>query len=340
MPNAIIESVASYLPSEILTNEALAADIGVWTADEIYRKTGILCRHIAAPDQCASDLAVEAAKRLFAKTSCDPAAIDFVLFCTQSPDYYLPTSACLIQERLGLPRHCGALDFNQGCSGYVMGLSLAKGLIESGQARRVLLLTAETYSKYIHPQDPSVRTLFGDAAAATLIGAAETDAGLGDFIFGTDGRGGKNLIVQTGGHRNPRAGVSAEETTDREGNARGAEHLFMNGPEIFRFAVTEVPRTVTGLLAKACLTLEDLDYLILHQANQYMLDQLVKRIGIARDKAPYEFQDVGNTVSSTIPIVIERLLDQGRLSVGQRLMLVGFGVGYSWAGCIVQWQSE
>ena len=203
---AAVKAVASYLPPGLLTNEHLAGEFGDWDAAKILEKTGIARRHVAAEDECASDLGVEAARRLFASGACTASDVDFLLFCTQSPDYFLPTTSCLMQERLGLRTDCGALDFNQGCSGYVYGLALAKGLVESGAARNVLLVTAETYSKFINPHDRGVRTIFGDGAAATLVAGVESDEELlGPFVFGTDGRGACNLIVPSGGARRPGA---------------------------------------------------------------------------------------------------------------------------------------
>lgn len=339
MKKAVIEHIVSYLPERRMDNEDLVAQIKCWTADEIYRKTGFLQRHIANPEECASDLAFRAAKKLFQRQKGLAEEVDFLLFCTQSPDYFLPTTACLLQERLGLGRHCGALDFNLGCSGYVYGLSLAKGLIESGQAKCVLLLTGETYSKFIHPLDRSVCTLFGDGATATIVRMVEhAAAGIGEFIFGTDGRGGGNLIVPAGGARKPRSEATAVETVDEDGNVRSQDNLYMNGREVFRFAIQTVPEAINRLLIKSGLCQDDVDWLVLHQATRYMLDELLRKTRWPRTKVPYEFEDVGNTVSSTIPIVLERLIAQGRLQTGHRVFLVGFGVGYSWGGCLVQWR--
>lgn len=344
MPDALIAAIASHLPEQTLTNETLAERHGSWTAEQIMQKVGIRERRIAAPEECASDLAVKAVQRLFEEGRLTPGEVDYVLYCTQSPDYLLPTTACLLQKRLGLPRSCGALDFNLGCSGFVYGLSLAKGLVASGQARCILLVTAETYSKFIHPRDFSVCALFGDAAAATVIRAAEEggegDGGgsIGQFVFGTDGGGGGNLIVPTGGLRRARTAETAAETTDKDGNTRSQDNLYMNGREIFLFAIQQVPRAIAALLAKTGLTLEEIDQLVLHQANRFMLDELVRKIPFPREKTPYEFEDIGNTVSCTIPIALERLASQGRLQRGNRLVLVGFGVGYSWGACTVEWR--
>ena len=207
---AALSAIEYYLPEKTLSTADLSAEFPEWSVEKIDEKTGIRERHIAAPDECASDLAVAAARKLFASSACQPDAVDYLLFCTQSPDYFLPTTACLIQDRLGLPKTAGALDFNLGCSGFIYGLGLAQGLIASGQASNVLLLTAETYSKFLNPRDRSVRTIFGDAAAATLLTAEDSpNALIGPFVYGTDGSGGPNLIVPTGGTRRPRSAQTA-----------------------------------------------------------------------------------------------------------------------------------
>jgi 3-oxoacyl-[acyl-carrier-protein] synthase-3 len=331
-----IRDIAYHLPSEVLSNEDLAAIYPDWSADKIFTKTGIKQRHIAQSGVTASDLAFEAAKKLFESGKVLPEQIDFLILCTQAPDYILPTSACILQHRLGLPRSAGALDVNLGCSGFVYGLSLAKGLIESGLASNVLLLTADTYSKYIHPMDKSVRTLFGDAAAATVISKSSGDSDIGPFVFGTDGSGAGNLIVEAGGFRLPRGPLTAQESTDDSGNVRSNENLYMNGAEIMAFTLKEVPEACEALLRKAGLDHESVDLFVLHQANKFMLDALRKKMKIPVDKMPILIGDCGNTVSSTIPIALHRLRSQEKLFPGQQIMLIGFGVGYSWAACFLK----
>jgi 3-oxoacyl-[acyl-carrier-protein] synthase III len=334
---AAITAIESYLPEGRLSNETLAGELGDWTAEKILEKTGIAMRRIAGPEEFASDLAAAAAQRLFDSGACTPEEIDFLLLCTQSPDYFLPATACLLQDRLGLRTDCGALDFNQGCSGFVYGLALAKGLIESGNARRVLLVTAETYSKFINQRDRSVRTVFGDAAAATLVSAVESDDELlGPFVFGTDGRGAKNLIVPAGGMRRPRSTETAVETEDKGGNWRSEDNLFMNGPEIFTFTLKSVPAAVGSLLEKSGRSLDSIDYFVFHQANRFMLDRLRDKIGIPAGKFALEMEDCGNTVSSTIPIALQRSRDHTGMRQGSTAMLVGFGVGYSWAAGLIR----
>jgi 3-oxoacyl-[acyl-carrier-protein] synthase-3 len=326
------------VPERVLTNEQLAELFSDWPAEKIFDKTGIRERRIAAPGETASDLAFAAAEKLFAGGSVAREEIDFLIFCSQAPDYVLPTTACLLQDRLGLSTRIGAIDINLGCSGFVYCMSLAAGLIASGAATTILVLTADTYSKYINERDKSVRTLFGDGAAATLVRAAsEGDtARFGPFLFGTDGRGARDLIVETGGFRNPRGRVPAPEQLDRSGNTRSMDNLFMDGAKVMSFTLREVPRLYRNLLEASGVSEEDVDYVVLHQANRFMLDALQHKMAIAEDKAPRYFEDVGNTVSSTIPFVLANMLDNGQMAPGTRIALVGFGVGLSWAAATIQ----
>ena len=336
---AAISAIEASLPEAELSNEDLAREFEEWDAEKILEKTGIATRHISGAAEFASDLGVAAAEALFRKHSVTPEEIDFLIFCTQSPDYFLPTTACTMQSRLGLRQSCGAIDVNQGCSGFVYGLALAKGLIETGSADRVLLITADTYTKFINPRDRSVKTLFGDGAAATLVKAVEHDDLLvGPFVFGTDGRGAANLMVPAGGLRTPRSVETAVEQQDRAGNWRSQDNLFMNGPEIFNFTLRTVPRAVGQLLEKAGVGFEAIDYFVLHQANRFMLETLREKMKIPAAKFCIELESTGNTVSSTIPIALGRLRERGAIVPGNRVMLVGFGVGYSWAATLVRIQ--
>ncbi len=333
-----ITHISYFLPEKTLTNDDLAIEYeSSWNSKKIYKKTGIKSRHIATTET-TSQLAAQAAEKLFSESGFPKEKIDFLLLCTQSPDYFLPTTACIVQDMLGLPTSCGAFDFNLGCSGFVYGLAIAKGLIAGGMAKNVLLLTVETYTKYIHPKDKSVRTIFGDGAAATLITHEEGDpCKIGEFLFGTDGKGASNLIVPAGAMAMPRSDETAEERVDEQGNVRSLNNLYMNGPEIFNFTLDIVPDTVKSLLAKAKLSMDDIDLFVFHQANKFMLDSLRDKIGIPEEKFYLNMEDKGNTVSATIPIAMKDALDEGRIRRGDKLMLVGFGVGYSWAGCIVEW---
>jgi 3-oxoacyl-[acyl-carrier-protein] synthase-3 len=339
MKVAAVSAIEYYLPQDVLSSEQLAREFPEWSIEKIDAKTGVFERHIAAENECSSDLAVEAATKLFRSGVCQPEQIDYILFCTQSPDYFLPSTACLIQARLGIPQSAGAFDYNLGCSGFVVGLGMAKGLIETGQAARVLLLTGETYSKFIHKRDKSVRTIFGDAAAATLVAAVE-NAGqppIGPFIYGTDGSGAANLIVPTGGMRQPRTAETAEVYEDESGNFRSRDNLSMNGAEIFNFTLRTIPKSVTALLDRAEIGMEAVDLFVFHQASKYMLDHLRKKMKIPEEKFLVVMGHCGNTVSSTIPIALKLAQQDGRLKSGDLLMLVGFGVGYSWAAGLLRW---
>ncbi|AIF53719.1 ketoacyl-ACP synthase III [Pelosinus sp. UFO1] len=324
---AYIKAIASYLPEKIEQNDK---------SKRLTKKTGIYERHIVGENECASDLAFNAAEKLFAQYNISRDSIDFIILCTQSPDYLLPTTACILQERLGLSKKCGAFDFNLGCSGYIYGLSIVKGLIETGQARQVLLLTAETYSKHIHSEDETVKPLFGDGASATLINAEQTEKdGIHSFVFGTDGSGAENLIVPAGGMRNPSIVTEQVEQVDDSGNKRTNYNLYMNGSEVSKFALEVVPSTVDAILKQGGLEKDEVDYYVFHQANKFMLDFLQQKCelqGLPFWNCP---ENCGNTVSCSIPLAIVQLLERGEFQKLDCVMTVGFGVGLSWAGCLV-----
>lgn len=329
---AYIKEIAYYLPKRVLTNEELVQDFPEWSVEKVASKIGVSVRHVAAADETATDMAVSAAQKLFDENpNLAKDEVDFVLFCTQSPDYFLPTSACLIQDRIGLRTNIGALDFNLGCSGYVYGLGIAKGLIVSGIAKNVLLLTAETYTKYLHPKDKGNRTIFADGSSATLIAAAGF-AEIGEFSLGSDGRGANNLIVKTGASRCP---VSAGDLQfDENNNPQSSDHLYMDGSEIFNFTLEAVPLLVSDTLMHNHITQPDVDLFVFHQANRYIMNFMRKKIKIEEEKFYYCLEHVGNTVSSTIPIALCEAKREGRL--WGTILLAGFGVGYSWGGTILK----
>ncbi|WP_283433453.1 ketoacyl-ACP synthase III [Neorhodopirellula lusitana] len=331
MPHAQIGPIAVHLPPRVEHNDTLQEQFPSWDLNLIAEKTGIQQRHIADPGVTSADLAVAAATDLFERENIDPASIDFVLLCTQTPDYPLPTTACLVQDRLGLPTRCGAVDFNLGCSGFVYGLAMADGLMQSGAAKRVLLLTAETYSKYIDDGDRSLRTIFGDAAAATLL-TAEEKPSLSAFQFGSDGSGADMLIVGDGGARPP------EDAIRPRHRKRWKSRLYMDGPSLINFTVDAIPRLVKEILEVDGYSDDDVHRYLMHQATWKMLDQLRLRMDVDDARLPIDMADIGNTVSCTLPILIDRLRRKGELNrdvAGDKLnVLVGFGVGLSWAGCL------
>lgn len=324
---ASIGPIAIHLPQRVETNDDLRQQHPEWNIDQIEEKTGIKQRHIAAENETASDLAVHAVEKLITQENIDRKQIDFLLFCTQTPDYPLPTTSCLMQDRLGLSTRCGALDFNLGCSGYVYGLSLAEGLIRSGVAKNILLVTAETYSKYIDADDRSLRTIFGDAAAATLV-TASPERTLWGFQFGTDGSGADTLLVGDGGAR-----CAADAIRPRH-RKRWKSRLYMDGASLINFTVEAIPRLIDEILEAQSMTRDQIDRFVMHQATRKMLEQMSERMGLAPGRIPIDMEDVGNTVSCTLPILIDRMRRRGELSSASVNMLVGFGVGLSWAGCL------
>ena len=329
--NAYIKAISYYLPEKIVTNEQLVEEFPEWSIEKIAKKVGICERHIAAENETAGDMAVKAAEILIRENEIEKNSIDFVLLCTQSPDYFLPSTSCIIQNRLGLPTKCGAFDFNLGCSGYEYGLAVAKGLIVSEIAKNILLLTAETYSKHIHPKDKGNRTIFGDGASATLISVAGF-AKIGEFVLGTDGSGYDRLIQKTGAMRCYKQLYDLK--FDANNNPFSSDHLFMDGKAIFDFASNVVSAMIKETLDKHNMTMEDIDLFVFHQANQYMINYLRKLMEIDTDKFYVFMKNVGNTVSSTIPIALCEAKKEGKLS--GNILLAGFGVGLSYGATILK----
>lgn len=321
---AFINAISYYLPETVLSNEYFNELFPEWSVDKIAKKTGILERRVADNAEFVSDLAVKAASNLFREHGLNASDIDFILLCTQSPDYLLPTTACIVQDALNIPTSAGGLDFNLGCSGYIYGLGLAKGLILTEDAANVLLITSETYSKHLDPGDKSVRTIFGDAAAATLVSRKQQGAAVLRSAFGTDGRGAENLIVKRGAMK------SSSDTA-------ATSALYMNGAEIFTFTLKVVPDLVRTTLEKNGLQIADIDLFVFHQANKYMLEHLREKMNIPEEKFYIYMENCGNTVSSTIPIALYQAEKESRIRPGMKVLLAGFGVGYSWGATVIQY---
>jgi 3-oxoacyl-[acyl-carrier-protein] synthase-3 len=333
---ATIKAISYYLPEKKFSNE----DFGKIFPDSIsnanLEKLGIKERRIVGQNQTASDLAVESAVKLFKEHNIDKNKIDFILFCAQEFDHYTPTTACLIQDRLEIPTHCGALDFNLGCSGFVYGLSLAKGLIDACDSKNVLLLTSSTLTKTFHPKDKNSRYIFGDGAAATLISNEPEAQNIGPFIFGTDGKRGDKIIIKDGGARNPITKESTLDFEDEYGNVTNNAHFFMNGTSIFNFGLKTVPKMIAELLEKANLKMDEIDLFVFHQTNNFMNEMIRKKIGIPENKFIIHIENCGNTVSSTIPIALHESIRSGKAKKGQTILLAAFGTGLSWAATIIK----
>lgn len=333
---AYVKSISYHLPDKVFTNDDffLAFPEAQQNYDH-YKKIGIEKRHIVDDGELASDLAVKSAQKLFEEHAIDPSSIDFLLFCAQEFDYYTPTTACVIHERLKLPKHCGALDFNLGCSGFVYGLSLAKGLIEGVGVKNVLLLTASTLTRKVHVKDRSLRFLFGDAACATLVSSRDHQ-GICDFVFGTDGSGSEKIIIKDGGARNVVQHNSYTEVADDYGNITSRAHMDMNGVSVFSFSVKTVPALIEELLVKNNKQLNDIDLFIFHQANLFIIETVRKKMNIPEAKVFNYLEDIGNTVASSIPIALYEAIKVGKAKPGDTILLAGFGVGLSWAATLIK----
>lgn len=317
-----IEAITVHFPDQSLTNHDLVLLGMSRTVDEVEQKTGISNRHIAT-NETSLDLAEQACNKLFELVPEARSDIDFILFCTQTPDYFLPSCSCLLQNRLNLSTNIGALDISMGCSGFVYILGVAAGLLNTGQATRILAITADTYSHYLNDNDHSVRTLFGDGAAAVLIGNQNSTSRIGPFVNGTDGSGSHDLIVENGAHRE----LANSGTISQP-------RIAMKGPSVFNFAMQTVPKCLDRLFDKAQLSSDEIDYLVLHQANRFMLNNLFDKMKIKEQQQVVEMENCGNTVSSSIPIALARAVSNGTIKDGCRLAYIGFGVGLSWAGTI------
>ncbi|MBT3173254.1 MAG: ketoacyl-ACP synthase III [Lentimicrobiaceae bacterium] len=329
-----IKYINCYYPNNILTNEDIANQFPDLKIKELTRLTGVHKRYISGKGETSVDMGVSAAEILLTKNSIDRNSIDFIIFCSAGGDFITPASACIIQNRLGLPSNCGAFDFNQGCTGYIYGLSIADGLIQSNNAKNVLLITSEAITKTIHPDDSSNRAIFGDAATATLV-SKNNNGSDNKFIFGTDGSKFDKIIIKHGRERYPLPEYAEQDSLDNYGNAQNDSKFYMDGAEVFNFSVNKAPELVNSLLVQNNITIDDINYFIFHQANQIILETLGKKLKIPKDKLIIDISETGNTVSSTIPIALSNAIRSGKIKRGNRIILAGFGVGFSWGGTIL-----
>ncbi|MDR2180052.1 MAG: ketoacyl-ACP synthase III [Synergistaceae bacterium] len=333
--NAAVRALSTYLPEKVLDNAELVRQFKTWTEDKIFSKTGIARRRVVE-GELVSDLAAGAGKTLFEEHGVRPEEVDFLLLCTECPDHFLPSTACIVQDRLGLRKDCGALDYNLGCSGYVYGLALAKGLIAGGVARKVLLITADTITRTIHPGDKSTRAIFGDAAAGTLLEASDRE-GVGNFSLGTDGSGAAKLMIPAGAWAHPSSPETRVETTNRWGNVRTPENLYMDGPEVLKFTLDVAPACFHQVLNINGVSLSQVKLVVLHQASRMLLERVRDVLHIPEEKFVIDIENYGNTTSSTIPLALRDMEREGRLRRGDKVMIMGFGVGLSWGGTLLHW---
>ncbi len=332
---AYIAGIDYVVPARRVTNAMLADLHPSWRMEQVALRTGVLERAWCDESETALDLAEAACRKVLTRMDVAAGDIDAVLFCTQSPDYVMPPNACLLQARLGLPKSTAALDFGLACSGFIYGLYLAKALIVSGAARRLLLVTAETYSKWMHRDDRGPTTLFGDGAAATLVTGGRD--GIGPLATGTDGGQGSVFMIPAGGARQPRSEATMRPVTDPSGNVRTAEDIYMDGGAVLDFVKKEIGGFTQRFLEHSGVTMAMIDLVIFHQASQVTLDHLHRALHVPLEKRFGNLALVGNTVSASIPMAVRDAELQGVLKPGMLLLLVGFGVGLSWGGCLVTW---
>lgn len=318
----------------MLTNAQLQEEFPGVDIPKVAKGVGVSQRYVAAEGQTASDMACEAAEKMFSEWNIDRNAIDFVIFSTQSPDYFLPATACVIQHRLGIPTTAGAFDFDLGCSGYAYGLAIAKSFVDSGLASNVLLLTGDTISKYLHKEDKN-RILFGDHATATLV-SGDGFAEIGETVYGTDGSGADALIVKNRASRCLQP--NGNEEADEQGNVRRDDYFYMDGERIFNFTIDRVPKLINDTLQKNGLAQDQIDYYVFHQANKFMLNTIRRICGLPKDKFHVDIENTGNTTSSTIPNALRQCMDAKAIGDGQTVMIAGFGVGLSWAATVLKFK--
>jgi len=332
----IINQIEYYLPEKVITNEDLAKENPEWIIEKIENKSGVLRRHIAEKDQTALTLAIKAVEKIFLKGSISKDQIDAILFCTSSRDYIMPSNSFLIHKHFNFNQDVWTFDYDLACSGYIYGLAISRGVIETGLAKNILLITSETYSKYINQKDRSTMTLFGDGAAASII-SENKECGVIDIILSSNGKKFDTFYIPAGGAKLPKDINTAEIIEDQSGNIRTLENIHMNGFAVWQFISKEVPKQINKLLQRNKLTLPDIDLFVFHQASKLTLDSLIKILKISEDKVIVNLMNIGNTVSSSIPIALKDAEKNGRLKRGDLILLSGFGVGLSWGSLIMKY---
>lgn len=327
-----IKAMSACVPPDVVYNK----DLGYLIPEEEIEKTinsiGVVERRIAADDVTASDLCYKAALQLMADNDIDASSIDVLLFMSQTPDYRIPATSCLLQHRLGLPRETMCFDISLGCSGYLYALSTAFAYASMEGVNRVLLLDGETFSKIVNRRDKVDWPLYGDAGTATLI--EKGDYGDSTFMLYTDGSGEDKLKIQAG-MRNPITPESLIEREQEDGNIRNDLEVFMDGMDVFNFAISKVPKSIKQLLKETDKTIDDVDYLVFHQANLFMMDFFVKKLKADPSRVPYCIKKYGNTSSTSVPLTVSSEL-AGKLEGTHTVIMSAFGAGLSWGSAIMQ----
>jgi 3-oxoacyl-[acyl-carrier-protein] synthase-3 len=329
---AFIEDIEYYLPERIVTNADLEQQNPSWNMGLVAGKAGVFERRIAAEDETSFDLAVKACEQLFQRH--DVGDVDGLIFCTQTPDLIMPSNAFLLHRHLELREETIAFDYTLACSGFIYGLAMIQGFLAAGLAKRILLVTAETYSKFINKRDRSSRVLFGDGAAAAIVSASDSTRGIIDIDLATVARHWDRVWVPAGGFRQPRSEATAMETTDDAGNVRSQNDMCMDGMGLWAFVNSTVPKQVRRLLTRNAITIEEIDLVLFHQGSKLVIDSLVKALGVTDGQLFSNLAKVGNTVSASIPIALKDAWTQERVQSGDKVLLAAFGAGLS-AGALL-----
>jgi len=340
MRGSTITAIQHCLPKKVLKNSDLYKVFGKGPIDNIYKISGIKERRIAEGNICASDLAHQAAKHLIDEKAIDVNNIDTLIFVSETPDYQAPPTACVLHKELGLPQNCGSFDINHGCSGFPYGLKVAHSMIVSGESRMVLLLIADTLTKFIHPNDRSLIALHGDGGAALLIEPCEKGSGIINISLGTDGSNYQHLMIPSSGSRIPKSENTKHDYTDEFGVTRNQESMYMNGPAVFSFSLNKVPQKINEALREQNLDIEDLDLLLLHQANLMMINRIYDKLNTPDSKRFTNLELIGNCAVAASPIVLSDAWKYKKIKPGDLAVIASFGMGLSWGTVTIKWPNN
>lgn len=333
---AYIKYISEFYPKKSYSNDDFYKEFPKMEAQkENLLRVGVTNRYIVDKGTTSSDIAVKAAEKMFKEHNVNPKDIEFLIFCSGEFDHYTPTSSAIIQDRLGLSTHVGAIDFVSSCTGYIHSLSVAKGMIESNGLKNVLLLCVSTLTKEFHEKDANSKFLFGDGATATFIDSRE-EFGIGQFVFGTDGSRSDYLMIRDGGARNPLNEDSFVEEINEYGNITCRANFCMNGTGVFLFGMKTVPKLVKHVLEKNEISFDEIDYFVFHQANAFLLETLQKKLAIPKEKFIIHLENTGNTAAATIPIALNSILKTGVAKAGDTVLFAAFGTGLTWGGTVVR----
>ena len=333
--NTFIEKIEYYLPENIETNEFLENQNKDWDLKKISKKSGVHQRHIASSDETAFDLSLKACEKIFRNFNKEK--IGGIIYCTQSPDYIMPPNSFLLHKELKFKENVFSFDFNHACTGYIYCILMANSFLSSGMAESILIINSDTYSKYINKKDRSTRVLFGDGAAATIVRKCHSDSRIIDKEISSCGADYNKFWIPAGGLRNPKTKKTSQEFVDFLGNIRSENDITMDGLGVWSFINSVVPNQINQILKRNKLDLSKIDQIIFHQASLMTLESLIKKMKINEEKVYINIKNIGNTVSSSIPIALKDAVDDNIISRGSKIILCGFGVGLSYGTILMEY---